>query len=116
MLNRRTGGGVLWGLTAAVAESKGQWWRAVAQQASWHWGGGCHAGRCPYVLRGATSLNSHETQAANTIVRNPSNGDPLDRGEIRDRRVLGLAVDVHEATPGGPRGSAPGRNDSMRTI
>ena len=116
MLNRRTGGGVLWGLNAAGAALRHRKWRSVDGQVSCRRERRSYGGAREDTSHEATDSRSPETGPAKNSVRAKGNGQPSFRGGDREAHVRVSLASVHEVTHGGPRGSVPGRSDSMRTI
>lgn len=88
----------------------------MVRQASWRRSCSRHAAVRDCASRESVGFKAREPMSMNTIVQSSSNGPTPVRGRVCEARVLGPLMSIHGATHGGPRGSVPGRNDSMRTI
>jgi len=115
-LNRRSDGGGLWGLNAADAASRRRRQGTMVRQLGWRVGRDRHAAARGSASREMVGFRSRAPMLMNAILRRSSNAPPPLRRRACEAGVLGLLAGIHGATHGGPRGSVPGRNDSMRTI
>lgn len=88
----------------------------MVRQESWQKSHSCHPPVRGCASREAVCLQSREPMSMHTFARGSSNVPPPVRRRACEARVLRWLTSTHGAPLGGPRGSVPGSNVSMRTI